>query len=101
MQKKTEQKTNQGENDQKANWSPLLWCYFISLAFLFIGFAWLNDIKTKGYYTYHKHQLNIPGDDGIITVYFVIVGGFVFLIYSIYSTLKRIRNNKQTNAKPG
>lgn len=56
---------------------------------MFLGFAWLKDIKTNGYYIDGKHQIVIQGEEGLITVYALIVGGFLMLVYSIYSTIGR------------
>lgn len=72
----------------------LFWSYFMSLLLLFIGFAWRYDIKTKGYYVDGKHQIAIHGDEGLVTVYALIIGGFLILAYSIYLTLGKSGTRK-------
>jgi hypothetical protein len=67
----------------------------MSLITLFIGFGWLKDIKTKGYFVDEKHQMIITGVEGLISVYTLIIGGICMLAYSIYSTLLRYGKNNR------
>ena len=87
------------KKNRRPKWSSLFWWYFMSLSIMFIGFEWLNDINTKGYYVDEKHQMSITDEDGLITVYTLIIGGICMLAYSIYSTL--LRYGKNNNKKRG
>lgn len=88
----SEQIKDPGSNNNKGSkWSFLVICYFMSLMFLFLGFGWLEDINTKGYYIDGKHHITIVGKEGFLTVYALIIGGFCMLAFSIYSTFKNFR----------
>lgn len=69
-------------------WSGLVFCYSISLIVLFLGFGWLEEINTQGYYIDSKHHIAIAGKEGLVTVYGLIIGGFSMLVFSIYATVK-------------
>lgn len=92
-QEKSQENSNK-ENDKKPKLSSLVWCYFMGLIFMAMGFGWLSDIKTQGYYIDGKHQVPVFGDDGLITVYVLIVSGFLILTYSFYLTLKSRNKSK-------
>lgn len=77
------------KNDKNIKWSSLFFSYFMSLTLMFIGFGWRNDIYTKGYYVDHKNYITIMGEQGLVTVYGLIIGGFCTLAISIYYTLKK------------
>lgn len=69
---------------------------FFSLCFLSLGFSWYEDIKTKGYYLESKYQVLINGEDGLITIYALLIFGFGFLFYSIYLIFREYSNLRKT-----
>ena len=81
--------------DKICKLSTLLWGYFIGICFTCIGFSYLSEIKSKGYYIYdrneflHGAKIHIQGEDGLFTAYGLIIGGVILLIYNIYLTIKR------------
>lgn len=83
-----------GQIKKTTNSKNLFWLYFMSLLLMFIGFSWRKDIQTKGYYVDGKHQIAIYGDDGLITVYALIAGGFLMLAYCIYLSLRKAGKNQ-------
>ncbi|OPY88856.1 MAG: hypothetical protein A4E71_00186 [Smithella sp. PtaU1.Bin162] len=82
------------KTDKRIKWSSLFFSYFMSIMLTFIGFGWRNDINTKGYYVDHKNYITITGEQGLITVYGLIAGGFCMFALSIYFTVKKLRKDK-------
>ena len=82
------------KTDKSIKWSSLLFSYFMSVMLTFIGFGWRNDININGYYVDHKNYITITGEQGLITVYGLIAGGFCMFALSIYNTVKKFRKDK-------
>ncbi len=84
----SEQKSN---HDERPEFLTLFLDYCMSLILLFLGFGWRHDIKTKGYFITGHARIPIVGEEGLITVYAVIIGGISILLYSIYLTILRFK----------
>ncbi len=66
---------------------------FFSFCFLSWGIDRYQDIKNKGYYIDSKYQVTINGEDGLITIYALLICGFGLLIHSIYLIFKEYKNS--------
>jgi hypothetical protein len=72
------------------------WKYFwLYAGFLVIGFLWLNDINTKGYYSDSKHGFHFYGNEARLTAHLVIVFSVVGMIYTIVTKRKEINTEKK------
>lgn len=65
---------------------------FLSFCFLTLGLSRYEDIITKGYYLERKYQVLIKGEDGLITIYALLICGFGLLGYSIFLILREYLN---------
>jgi hypothetical protein len=62
--------------------------YSFSLMIIFLGLAWNNDLRTKGYIDVGRVDPVIAvGGDAIITIYGLLICGSALLLYSIYITV--------------
>ena len=66
----------------------LVFGYSFGLLIIFLGLAWNNDLRTKGYIDVGKHNPVIAvGSNAIITIYGLLISGCALLLYSIYLTV--------------
>ena len=72
------------------NIKPLLSSYFVSLFCFLFGYGWLNEFKRLGYYTDGRNRVTIHGEQGLVTIYALIIFGYIFLLYSLYITIRHI-----------